>query len=180
MVREDTAPGLLLGTVGYMSPEQVRGQPADARSDLFALGAILYELLTGRRAFAQSTPADTMTAILTADPPELTDDNTRLTAQLNRIIRHCLEKVPDERVASARDLAFNLETLTESSAAVGESHPRSRRASLPAWALLPAIVAGGLLTWGAFALGPRSMPRVPYYQQITFPERRGPVGALCR
>jgi len=122
----DTEPGLLLGTVTYMSPEQVRGQAADARSDLFALGAILYEMVTGRRAFARDTPADTMTAILSEDPPELT--RLAVAPGLDRIVRHCLEKLPDERFQSARDLAFDLEALSDASgAAVRPAAPRARR-----------------------------------------------------
>src|SRR5207237_6068124 len=142
-IRENTEPGLLLGTVTYMSPEQVRGQAADARSDLFALGAILYEMVTGRRAFARDTPADTMTAILSEDPPELT--RLAVAPGLDRIVRHCLEKLPDERFQSARDLAFDLEALSDASGAtVRPAAPRARRPSRSALVLAP-IAAAALL-----------------------------------
>ena len=104
-----TDPGTVLGTVGYMSPEQVKGQPADARSDIFSFGAVLCEMLTGRRAFKRDTAAETMTAILKEDPPELLSAGAALPAGLERIVRHCLEKQPAERFQSARDLAFDLE-----------------------------------------------------------------------
>src|SRR6201982_495627 len=107
-----TDPGLVMGTVGYMSPEQVRGKPADHRSDLFALGAILYEMLTGKRAFHGESPADTMSAILKDDPPELSETGRNVPPALARIVNHCLEKSPAQRFQSASDVAFALESLT--------------------------------------------------------------------
>jgi dipeptidyl aminopeptidase/acylaminoacyl peptidase len=107
----ETAAGLVLGTVGYMSPEQVRGQPVDPRSDLFSFGAILYEMLSGRRAFRGETPADTMSAILREDPPELGPD-TQAPPVIGRLVRRCLEKNPAERFRSAWDLAFQLEAIS--------------------------------------------------------------------
>jgi serine/threonine protein kinase len=89
---QDTSPGVVLGTVGYMSPEQVKGEPADARSDIFALGTILYEMLSGQRAFRRDTSAETMTAILKEDPPELTTSAKPISPALERIVRRCLEK----------------------------------------------------------------------------------------
>jgi hypothetical protein len=106
-----TLPGTILGTVGYMSPEQVRGKPADHRADIFSFGAILYEMVAGRRAFHRDTPADTMTAILKEEPPEL-PPAAQLPPALERIIRHCLEKNPEERFRSAHDLAFGLENVS--------------------------------------------------------------------
>ena len=103
-----TEPGTVLGTVGYMAPEQVKGQTADARSDLFALGVILYELLTGRRAFARDSAVETMSAILREEPPELELLAAKIPPALDRVLRRCLEKVPGERFQSARDLAFAL------------------------------------------------------------------------
>ena len=114
-----TEPGMVLGTLGYMSPEQVRGRPADARSDIFSFGAILYEMLSGHRAFRGDSAADTMSAILKEDPPELTPANPSIPPGLERIVRHCLEKNPIERFRSAHDLAFGLEALTGSSSAGG-------------------------------------------------------------
>jgi serine/threonine-protein kinase len=106
----ETEPGVVMGTVGYMSPEQVRGQPADHRSDIFAFGAVLYELLAGRRAFQGQSAADTMSAILKEDPPPLVVLNPGVSPALERwVVRHCLEKNPAERFQSARDLAFALQ-----------------------------------------------------------------------
>jgi Tol biopolymer transport system component len=104
-----TDAGSVLGTVGYMSPEQVRGEPVDTRSDIFSLGCVLYEMLSGRRAFLHETAAETMTAILREDPPELA--GARVSPALERVIRRCLEKKPGERFRSAEDLAFALETV---------------------------------------------------------------------
>jgi eukaryotic-like serine/threonine-protein kinase len=112
-----TEPGVVLGTLGYMSPEQVRGRSADARSDIFSFGAILYEMLSGQRAFRGDSAADTMSAILKEDPPDLSVTNKAITPGLERVVRHCLEKSPERRFQSARDLAFNLEALSSTSAA---------------------------------------------------------------
>ena len=105
----DTEPGIVLGTVGYMSPEQVQGQPADARSDIFALGSVLYEMLTGKRAFQKPTSAETMSAILNEDPPELSQATLKIPPALQKVMRRCLEKNPERRFQSASDLAFALE-----------------------------------------------------------------------
>ncbi|HEY2924119.1 MAG TPA: serine/threonine-protein kinase, partial [Candidatus Eisenbacteria bacterium] len=117
----DTAAGIVLGTVGYMSPEQVRGQTVDGRSDIFTFGAILYEMVSGKRAFHGDSPADTMSAILKEDPPELTVVVKDIPPVLDRIVHRCLEKVPARRFRSAQDLAFSLEAIsTASSTAAGE------------------------------------------------------------
>jgi eukaryotic-like serine/threonine-protein kinase len=110
-----TEGGQVLGTAGYMSPEQVRGLTIDHRSDIFVFGAILFEMLTGQRAFRRDTSAETMTAILKEDPPEITELNRNISPALDRIVRHCLEKNPDQRFQSARDLAFDLESLSGAS-----------------------------------------------------------------
>jgi dipeptidyl aminopeptidase/acylaminoacyl peptidase len=140
-----TRPGAVVGTVGYMAPEQVRGHAVDARTDLFALGAVLYEMLSGRRAFVRDTAAETMTAILREEPPDLTGTRIDLPAALDRIVRHCLEKNPAERFQTARDVAFALEALS----GTGLNTPA---AALPAvtpatrgqrrW--LPVVLAAGL------------------------------------
>ena len=111
-----TEPGVVLGTMGYMSPEQVRGKPADKRSDLFSFGTILYEMLSGQRAFRGDTAADTITAILSKEPPDISQTNKDVPPGLDRIVRHCLEKNPEERFESARDVAFDLEALSSVSA----------------------------------------------------------------
>jgi len=112
-----TQPGMVLGTVGYMSPEQVRGRPADARSDIFALGTISYEMLSGHRAFQRDSSADTMAAILKEDPPDLSSEDKNIPPAVDRVVHHCLEKNPNERFQSARDLAFALDSLSGSSGA---------------------------------------------------------------
>ncbi len=107
-----TETGAILGTVGYMAPEQVRGQAADARSDLFALGAILYEVLVGRRAFHGASYVETLHAILNEEPAPLSASGRDIPPGLEPIIRHCLEKNPEERFQSTKDLAFNLEAVS--------------------------------------------------------------------
>ena len=107
-------PGAVMGTVGYMAPEQVRGQMADARADLFALGTVLYEMLTGQRAFKRDTAADTAFAIVKEDPREIATLRPDVPLALARIVRHCLEKNPEERFQSARDVAFALESSSDS------------------------------------------------------------------
>jgi len=110
-----TNPGVVMGTVGYMSPEQVRGEKADHRSDIFSFGAILHEMLTGRRAFKRETMAETMTAILKEEPEELSASNPNLNPALERIVQRCLEKKPERRFHSAHDLGFALESLSGTS-----------------------------------------------------------------
>ena len=108
-----TVPGIVMGTIGYMSPEQVRGLQVDHRSDIFALGAILFEMLSARRAFQGNTPVDTLTAILMHDPPSLTGTNPNVTPPLDRTIRRCLEKDPKERFQSAKEVGFALKALSD-------------------------------------------------------------------
>ncbi len=116
-----TSAGTVLGTFGYMAPEQVRGLAIDHRADMFAFGAVLYEMLTGSRAFKGETAADTMTAILMKDPPELDAARLAIPPALERIVRRCLEKKPELRFQSATDLAFALETLATGSTSSGAS-----------------------------------------------------------
>ncbi len=119
--RVDTDPGVVMGTVGYMSPEQLKGRAVDQRSDIFSFGAILYEMLSGRRAFHGESAAETMSAILKEDPPELSDTNRSVSPALERLVNHCLEKNPEGRFHSARDVAFALEALSGSSAVANET-----------------------------------------------------------
>ena len=144
-----TEPGIVLGTLGYMSPEQVRGRPTDARSDIFALGAILYEMLSGRRAFHGDSSADTMSAILREDPPDLSATNQTIAPGLERIVRHCLEKNPERRFHSSHDLALALEALSDSSSgATSVAAPLTarpfRRVLLPAAVGVLVAIAVGL------------------------------------
>ncbi len=145
-----TAAGVVLGTPGYMAPEQVRGQSSDARTDIFAFGAILYEMLSGQRAFRRDTPAETMTAVLREDPAEMSDAMHPVSPALDRIVRRCMEKSPDQRFQSARDLSFALGALsgTDASgfAAAADSAARkiSWRAAVPVALSLAAVAA---ITW---------------------------------
>ncbi len=109
-----TSPGMVLGTVGYMSPEQVRGQEVDQRTDIFALGAILYEMLSGQRAFHGDSSVETMNAILKEDPPEFEGETLRVSPAVERIVRRCLEKDPGQRFQSAKDLMFSIEAISGS------------------------------------------------------------------
>jgi serine/threonine protein kinase/Tol biopolymer transport system component len=114
-----TNPGVIMGTVGYMSPEQVRGHATDHRSDIFSFGLILYEMITGRRAFQHETMAETMSAILKEEPPEITESNPNISPSLERIVRRCLEKKPDRRFQSTADLGFALESLSAPTSSSG-------------------------------------------------------------
>jgi Tol biopolymer transport system component len=132
----DTAPGFVLGTVGYMAPEQVRGVAVDHRTDIFAFGTIVYEMLSGRRPFLGETSADTMTAILKEEPPDLPLADRRIPPALARVVDRCLSKNPAARFQSAGDLAFALESLSDHSrtsdahAEPTPSRPRRDRAAL--------------------------------------------------
>ena len=169
-----TDPGTVLGTVGYMSPEQVRGETADHRSDLFSLGAVLFEMVTGERAFRRDTSAETMTAILRDDPPELLQNRSDLPAAFDRVIRHCLEKRPGERFQSARDVAFALETLSGSSSAVAAgpvaNTSQRRRAMWTALAATLALAAAAAYWIAVRGLGAASQPS---FTRLTF--RRGTI-----
>jgi len=164
-----TAAGVVLGTVGYMAPEQVRGQEADARSDIFAFGAVLYEMLSGKRAFQKATSADTMSAILTEDVPDLSGGGAPVPEALDGLIRHCLEKDPHRRFQSAQDIAFTLEQLAHGS---GNSAAVAATGGKPAkrlWLPLLAFVCLLSMAAGAFyAGGRRKEPGRASYTQITF------------
>jgi serine/threonine protein kinase len=151
-----TQPGLVLGTPSYMSPEQVRGQPADHRSDIFSFGCVLYEMLTGARAFRRDTPVESMNAVLKEEPPELSAANPKIAPALERLVRRCLEKDPGRRFQSTTDLAFAVESAGMGSTAVsganalGTAQPRSRLLALGQWALAALCLAGwtiALLLW---------------------------------
>ncbi len=168
-----TEPGVVMGTLGYMSPEQVKGKSADPRSDIFSFGAILYEMLSGSRAFHRDSAAETMSAILREEPPDLSATNRNIQPGLERIVRHCLEKNPEERFHSAHDLAFDLEAISGVSAplsAAAAGKPSRRRWLVPALglALLAAVLGIGYRT----ITHPSAAP-FPSYHQLTF--RRGTV-----
>ncbi|HTL43823.1 MAG TPA: WD40 repeat domain-containing serine/threonine protein kinase [Vicinamibacterales bacterium] len=166
-----TGSGMILGTVGYMSPEQLRGEPVDARSDVFSLGAMLYEMFAGERAFKGKSAVDTMTAILKEDPPDFPEAVHAAAPALARIVRRCLEKNVDERFQSVRDLTFALDALSSASgikpAAVVDAPPRpsvSRRA-------LGFTMIVGILAVGAAWMLARSLAAVaasPEITQLTF------------
>jgi len=171
-----TEPGVVMGTVGYMSPEQVRGKDADARSDIFSFGAVLYEMISGKRAFHGETAADTMSAILKEEPPELADPHLNVPPALERIVRHCLEKNPAQRFHSISDVAFGLEVLTgiSSTTTSGAQHvaPAPQRRG---W-LLPAVAAIVLcLVLGAVYLAGQhsASTLIPHFHRLTF--RRGTI-----
>ena len=177
-VAPETEPGMVLGTIGYMSPEQVRGRDVDHRSDLFSFGAILYEMVSGKRAFHRDSTADTLSAILREDPVDPSSTNKSVPAALERIIRHCLEKNAEERFQSARDLAFDLEMVsgvsgTGTGVATAVSSSTQRKwlsGSRFAWLLLFAGLVFGAA--GMYVLKRGDAETVPLlFQRLTF--RRG-------
>lgn len=171
--QRQTSPGTVMGTAGYMAPEQVRAQAVDHRADIFSLGAILYEMLSGERAFRRDSSVETMNAILKEDPPELTALDPKLPPAIEHIVRHCLEKHPRERFQSARDLAFQLRTLQDlSGSAIGSvaaARPDRKR-----YAIAAAIAVAALIAATAFTLlrAPARGDdlRARSFQQVTFGE----------
>ena len=182
--RVNTDPGVIMGTVGYMAPEQLRGRSADHRSDIFSFGAILYEMLSGKRAFRGESTADTMSAILREDPPDLSETNKNIAPALERVVNHCLEKNPEERFHSASDLAFAIEALSGSSVLSGPTtgvlsaapESRRKRRELLAWS------AAGLLLIAAIALAFLYLRRAPADERpmrfvIAMPEKTTDISA---
>jgi hypothetical protein len=175
-----TEPGTVLGTVGYMAPEQVRGAAVDSRADIFAFGALLYEMVTGQRAFSRETSAETMTAILREDPPEAAFGG--VPPAIERIVRRCLEKKPEARFRSAHDLAFALEAVsgttgasTPNSATAVQARAARRRSStqlaLAVAALTAIALAAATGVWygrsaSTGSLATRLEP--PQFRQLTF------------
>ena len=161
-----TKSGAVIGTVAYMSPEQLRGKTVDHRSDIFSIGAILYEMLTARRAFRGETEVDTMTAVLREYPPEINLEQAGIPLSFQQVIRHCLEKDPENRFQSARDLAFALETLANTSG--GRTLRLGAipfRAKIVAWA-----IAGMLIVATVLFLANQFRPKTisPSYKRLTF------------
>ena len=168
-----TEPGVVLGTIGYMSPEQVRGERADYRADIFAFGAVLYEMLSGRRAFHRDTGAETMTAILKEEPAELSRIDSAPPPALERIVHRCLEKNPGERFQSAYDLAFAIESISrESGPAPVDPAMRTPRGRSVVAAVLALLHVGVAYWLGRSAAAPGDVA-LPTYERLTF--RRGTV-----
>jgi eukaryotic-like serine/threonine-protein kinase len=162
--------GVAMGTVGYMSPEQVRGQVTDHRTDIFAFGAILYEMVMGQRAYQRDTEADTVSAVLNEEPPSVSQLSPEMPLALERVIRRCLEKNPEQRFQSASDLAFALEALSDPGTITSGAHPipvepPKPRRFLSMAAALMLLLLGGLLAylWRV----PTRVPTVANYVQLT-------------
>ena len=166
-----TVPGMALGTIGYMSPEQVRGLHADQRSDIFALGAILFEMATGKQTFQRPTSADTMSAILNDEVPSIGQISPEISPAMERVIRRCMEKDPGQRFQSASDLAFALEALSDPTLssvsgihAVPKEKPKSSRGTLT---LAAVLVVAAFLAVAYTLLQQPSAPKVSNYVQLT-------------
>jgi eukaryotic-like serine/threonine-protein kinase len=172
---QGSAPGVVLGTVGYMSPEQARGQVSDARSDIFSLGVIFYEMLSGRNVFQRGTTADTLSAILKEDPPELPQTISGTSAALDRIVRRCLEKVPADRFQSARDLGFSLLAISgtgsHSNSGPVVVPPQKSRGIRTIGLSVMALAALFLAYFAGRRTGAPTPATQPAFQQLTF--RRG-------
>ena len=169
---EGTEPGMVMGTVGYMSPERVSGRKADHRSDIFAFGAILYEMLTGKRAFQKPTSAETMTAILKEDPPAVSQIVPSIPPALQRVVHRCLEKNPEQRFQSASDLAFALEALSDSGASSKSAEVQvSSRRVIP-WAIAASLVVLALVVAAVIYLrNPSNVgDRATWVQLTNFPD----------
>jgi serine/threonine protein kinase len=161
-----TDPGVVLGTAGYMSPEQVRGKTVDQRTDIFAFGAILYEMVTGKQPFRKPTSAETMTAILNEEPPAISQVNASTPLGMQRVVHRCLEKSPQQRFHSAHDLAFALEALSETGSgalAVERSRSTKQWLLLVAASAAVAVIAGLLVWWRT----PAAVPVVESVTQLT-------------
>ena len=181
----NTSPGLVMGTVGYMAPEQARGLAVDHRADIFAFGCVMYELLSGRRAFERASAADTLSAILKEDPAPLSGANLAVPPALDRVVQRCLEKDPAERFQSARDLAFALDAL--SLGAIGPASgpapspaPRRWRSAAVALAILgglAAAFAAGRMFSASGAAQPLVITRLTFERGVIRSARFAPDGA---
>ncbi|SPE38717.1 Serine/threonine protein kinase with TPR repeats [Candidatus Sulfopaludibacter sp. SbA6] len=145
-----TLAGMVMGTVGYMSPEQVRGEKAEETSDIFSLGCVLYEMVAGRRAFSGKSAGDTMAAILQAEPPAIAESGKQVPLEMERVIGRCLAKNPGERFHSARDLAFALRSIGSGVAELRPAAPPARlrlRTAVAAIAFLAILAGAGWFFW---------------------------------
>ncbi len=167
-----TEAGMVMGTAGYMAPEQVRGAAVDSRTDIFAFGAVLYEMISGQRAFRRDTAAETMTAILKDDPPELSEMSHPVSPGLERIVRRCLEKRPEQRFQSAKDLAFALEALSGTTSRTAANAAIAGSAGKPRWPVFVAAAAvlglalGAVIAWflRPAPAAPPTFTRVSYHR----------------
>jgi hypothetical protein len=178
-----TEAGVVMGTAGYMAPEQVRGSAVDSRTDIFAFGAVLYEMLSGRRAFHRDTAAETMTAILKEDPPEISEMAHPVSPGLERIVRRCLEKQPEQRFQSAKDLAFALEALTGTSSRTAPQTAIKGRLGTSRWVAIAIVALLGLAAGAAIAwylkpgaAAPPSFTRVSFHRGEVLRSRFAPDG----
>ncbi len=171
-MEQDTSPGTVIGTVGYMSPEQVRGQSVDQRSDLFSLGTLMYEMVAAEHPFRSDSPADTMSSILREDPPDPSSLNPNVTPGFERVIRHCLEKNPAQRFQSARDLAFQLETLSGGSGTMPtvESPILASRRTTAITGALALLLAGLVIGWLLRGRVDTARQAAPRFSQLTYDE----------
>jgi Tol biopolymer transport system component len=175
MTSSHTAAGVVMGTASYMAPEQVRGESVDPRTDMFSFGAVLYEMLSGKRAFQRDTPPETMTAILREDVPELSEAKQPIPPALDRIVRRCLEKNPEQRFQSAKDLAFGLESLSQltgsggvssAQAAIAAAKPApQKKIAVAAAAVLLAAAVGAIGWWIGRQSGTVAAPQ---FSEVTF------------
>jgi Tol biopolymer transport system component len=166
-----TAEGTVIGTASYMAPEQVRGQATDARTDIFAFGAVLFEMLSGQRAFGRDTVAETMTAVLKEDPPELNAPLHPISPALDRIVRRCMEKDPEQRFQSARDLSFALAALSGTDSSTGVRAALNPRKMTPLlWIAMPLALL--VVAAAAWFFAKRSVPATEPLQ-FTIPAAGG-------
>jgi serine/threonine protein kinase len=176
--RDQTDAGRVLGTVGYMAPEQVRGEPADTRSDIFSLGCVLYEMLTGKRAFRKPTAAETMSAILNDDPPVVSEVTRNIPPALESVVHRCFEKAAGRRFQSASDLAFALKAFSDT--ASGTTQIKHSSSNKKKRVLL--VVATALLGFGALAfvwwVRPPALPVVESVAQLSDDGQPKGVGSL--
>ena len=175
LTSSETLPGTLIGTPAYMSPEQVRGQQTDHRSDIFSFGCVMYEMLSGRRPFSGATIADTVSAILTLELPPLSLADSTIPPALDSIVRHCMEKNPDERFQSVSDFSFAVLTLTLTSSVVGMPIPASPKPKprVMNWVLAAALFLMAIA--GTYFVIPREAPSAGNFHRLTF--RRGRIHA---
>jgi eukaryotic-like serine/threonine-protein kinase len=167
-VSVETEPGVVMGTVGYMAPEQVRGSAADHRADIFAFGAILYEMLTGKRAFQKPTSAETMSAILNGDPPSISQIMPSIPLALERLVHRCLEKNPEQRFQSASDLGFALEALSDSGSASAPGVAPTSKRRIYWWAAVAVILVASALATILYRTRSPKAPITPTLTQLTW------------